>query len=168
MMLVKTRKKSSFLFFEYYSKRKGIFKKYFLFLRFPFPRALHSDGNDGFLNSYKNIYNMVFFCLLSSCGFKSEPELAASRLQYSKNKCPELYITDNYSTSTNNSITAKQVYKIEAKSPNAAGYKPENAYPVYHSFINNANLVGNIMVNKNIRNKACQDYYLTNIKYFEK
>jgi hypothetical protein len=112
---------------------------------------------------------VIFLCpLLSSCGFKSEPELAASRLQYSKNKCPELYITDNYATSTNNSITAKQVYKIEAKSPDDARYKPDNAYPVYHSFINNANLVGNIMVNKNIRNKACQDYYLTNIKYFEK
>jgi hypothetical protein len=116
----------------------------------------------------KAFYSITFFYLLCGCGFKSEPQLAASRLQYSKNKCPELYITDNYSTSTNNSITAKQVYKIEAKSPNDKNYNPANAYPVYHSFINNTNLVGNIMVNKNIRAKACQDYYLTNIKYFEK
>ena len=113
------------------------------------------------------LYAIISLCLMS-CGFKSEPELAASRLQSSKNKCAELYITDSYSLSTNNDIVAKQVYKVEAKMPNDKAYNPANAYPVYHSFINNSNLVGNIMVNKNIRNKACQDYYLTNIKYFEK
>jgi hypothetical protein len=107
-------------------------------------------------------------CLLWGCGFESEPQLAASRLQNLKNKCAELYITDSYSLSTNNDIAAKQVYKIEAKAPTDKNYNPSQAYPVYHSFINNDNLVGNIMVNKNIRSKACQDYYLTNIKYFEK
>lgn len=112
--------------------------------------------------------SMCLLLMLVGCGFKSEPQLAASRLQSSKNKCAELYITDRYSLSTNNHIAAKQVYKIEAKSPADKNYKVSEAYPVYHSFINNNNLVGNIMVNKNIRDKACQDYYLTNIQYFEK
>lgn len=106
--------------------------------------------------------------VLTNCGFKSEPQLAATRLQSSKNECAELYITDSYSLSTNNDIAAKQVYKIEAKTPTDKDYKSSQAYPVYHSFINNNRLVSNIMINKNIKNKACQDYYLTNIQYFEK
>ena len=128
---------------------------------------LAMTASRSFFPFFKIFYSIAFLCFLSSCGFKSEPQLAASRLQDSKNKCAELYITDSYSLSTNNDIAAKQVYKIEAKSPTDKRYNPANAYPVYHSFINNDNLVGNIMVNKNIRAKACQDYYLTNIKYFE-
>lgn len=105
--------------------------------------------------------------ILSGCGFEPNPNFAASRLQTSPNQCGELYITDSYSLSTNNDISAKQVYKIETKSPEDKNYDPAQSYPIYHSFINSGKLVSNIAINKNIRNKACQDYYLNNIKYFE-
>lgn len=119
-----------------------------------------------------NIYNINYFLFslifLTSCGFKVDPDLASSRLQNSQEKCSDLYITNSYSLNTNNEISAKQVYKIEANSLSDKSNNQSNHFPVYHSFINNDNLVSNIMINKNIRNKACQDYYLTNIKYFEK
>ncbi|MFT6072015.1 MAG: hypothetical protein ACJARD_001091 [Alphaproteobacteria bacterium] len=117
----------------------------------------------------KIMHFLILFMMLVllGCGFESDPKFAASRLQASKNQCAELYITDSYSLNTNNDISAKQVYKIETKAPTDKNYDPSQSYPVYHSFINNNNLVSNIMINKHIRNKACKDYYLTNIRYFE-
>ncbi len=109
---------------------------------------------------------LLIICI-SGCGFKSEPKFAASRLNNSKNDCADLYITNSYALSTNNDIASKQVYRIEAQNPYSERYNPNQAYPVYHSFINNNNLVSNIALNKNIRQKACQDYYLTNIEYFK-
>jgi|GEM_PF-4352568 len=105
--------------------------------------------------------------IITNCGFKPDPKFAASRLQYAQDQCQGLYITDSYSFNTNNDVSAKQIYKIETKAPTDKAYDKANAYPVYHSFINNNNLVSNIMINKHIRNKACQDYYLTNMRYFE-
>lgn len=109
------------------------------------------------------------WCLLyiTGCGFKSDSKFAASRLKYGNNQCADLYITDSYSFNTNNDVSAKQIYKIETKAPTDKNYRQATSYPVYHSFINNNNLVSNIMINKHIRQKACKDYYLTNMRYFE-
>lgn len=113
---------------------------------------------------------MGLYCLLglvSGCGFQPNSQFAASRLQASANNCGELYITDSYSLSTNNDIAAKQVYKIETKSPADKNYDPAHSFPLYQSFINSDKLVSNISINKNIRQKACRDHYLNNIRYLE-
>jgi hypothetical protein len=106
----------------------------------------------------------VLAVLLTSCGFKSEPSLLEALLNKSNSECANLYITDSYAHSANNNIATRRIYKIQSFDVSSL---EKNKYPIYQSFINNSNIVSNISANKSIKNKACKDYYASNIEYFE-
>lgn len=87
-------------------------------------------------------------------------------MDYQKD-CKGLYITDRYSYNTQNDSSAKRVYKIETNQDSHRDKTKKN-YQLYHSYLGNNNYMNYITVSKNVKNKACQDDYLRDVRQFDK
>ncbi|MEM6602656.1 MAG: hypothetical protein AAF621_01275 [Pseudomonadota bacterium] len=104
---------------------------------------------------------LAMICIMQGCGFKADTTYLEKRSAY-RGDCEGLKITDRYNFTNENDGSTRRLYQIETL-PNASGYN----YQISHSNLSDDNFVNRVTVNKNIKDRVCQDNYLRDARLLD-